>query len=125
MEQSVCREMIADSIELVTRANYFDGVIALAACDKTIPGCLMPISRSDAVGITLYGGTILPGNRPGRDEYLTQQSAFEAGAIGNAALGGISVVCSRVKGAGVEPRGSLIGQPRFGRWMDAGSMGSY
>ena len=34
----------------------------------------MPIARTDAVGITLYGGTILPGNRPGHDEYLTQQS---------------------------------------------------
>ncbi len=44
----------------------------------------MPIARADAVGVTLYGGTILPGNRPGHDgtvhprEYLTQQSAFEA-----------------------------------------------
>src|SRR5450432_4862822 len=47
----ISREMIADSIELVARANYFDGIIALAACDKTMPGTLMALVRLDIPGI--------------------------------------------------------------------------
>ncbi|RMG73203.1 MAG: dihydroxy-acid dehydratase, partial [Chloroflexi bacterium] len=57
----ISREMIADSIELVTRANYFDGIIALSSCDKTIPGTIMALIRLDIPGLMLYGGTIMPG----------------------------------------------------------------
>src|SRR5690606_4049810 len=72
----ISREMIADSIELVTRANYFDGVIALAACDKTIPGTIMALIRLNIPSLMLYGGSIMPGNLRGKD--LTVQSVFEA-----------------------------------------------
>ncbi len=57
----ISREMIADSIELVARGNYFDGVIALAACDKTMPGTIMSLIRLDVPSLMLYGGSILPG----------------------------------------------------------------
>ncbi|MBZ0299225.1 MAG: dihydroxy-acid dehydratase, partial [Anaerolineae bacterium] len=63
----VSREMIADSIELVTRANYFDGVIALSSCDKTIPGTIMALIRLNIPSLMLYGGTIMPGHYNGKD----------------------------------------------------------
>ncbi len=72
----ISREMIADSIELVARANYFDGVIALAACDKTMPGTIMALIRLNVPSLMLYGGTIMPGHYKGRD--LTVQDVFEA-----------------------------------------------
>ncbi|MFW5691568.1 MAG: dihydroxy-acid dehydratase [Chloroflexota bacterium] len=61
----ISRDMIADSIELVTRANYFDGVIALSSCDKTIPGTIMALIRLDIPALMLYGGTIMPGKFEG------------------------------------------------------------
>ncbi len=82
----ISREMIADSIELVTRANYFDGVIALSSCDKTIPGTIMALIRLDIPSLMLYGGSIAPGNYRGKD--ITIQQVFEA--IGAYANGRIS-----------------------------------
>src|SRR3954449_8975351 len=72
----VSREVIADSIELVGRGHMFDAVIALAACDKTIPGCAMGLIRLDVPGFVLYGGSIAPGRFEGRD--VTIQDVFEA-----------------------------------------------
>ncbi|MCL4879219.1 MAG: dihydroxy-acid dehydratase [Anaerolineae bacterium] len=72
----VSREVIADSIELVTRANMLDGVIALSACDKTIPGTIMALIRLNLPSLMLYGGTIMPGNYQGKD--LDVVSVFEA-----------------------------------------------
>jgi dihydroxy-acid dehydratase len=63
----ISREVIADSIELITRANYFDGIVAISSCDKTIPGTIMALIRLDIPGLMIYGGTIAPGsidNRP-------------------------------------------------------------
>jgi dihydroxy-acid dehydratase len=82
----ISREMIADSIELVARANYFDGVIALSSCDKTIPGTIMALLRLDLPSLMIYGGSIAPGRHNGRD--LTVQDVFEA--IGAVAKGTIS-----------------------------------
>src|SRR5690606_25293569 len=82
----ISREMIADSIELVARANYFDGVIALSSCDKTIPGTIMALLRLDLPSLMIYGGSIAPGHHNGRD--LTVQDVFEA--IGAVAKGAIS-----------------------------------
>ncbi len=59
----ISRELIADSIELVARANYLDGVIALSSCDKTIPGTIMALIRLNVPSLMLYGGTIAPGKR--------------------------------------------------------------
>ncbi len=82
----ISRELIADSIELVARANYLDGIIALAACDKTIPGTIMALIRLDVPSLMLYGGSIAPGHYNGRD--LTVQDVFEA--IGAYASGKIT-----------------------------------
>src|SRR6478609_6810499 len=62
----VSRDLIADSIELVARGHMFDGVIALVACDKTIPGAAMALLRLNVPGVILYGGTIMPGEHNGR-----------------------------------------------------------
>jgi len=72
----VSRELIADSIELMVRGHMFDGVVALVACDKTIPGAAMALLRLNIPGVVLYGGSILPGKHNGRD--LTIQDVFEA-----------------------------------------------
>jgi dihydroxy-acid dehydratase len=72
----ISREVIADSIELVTRGNAFDAVICLVGCDKTIPGAAMALARLDVPGLVLYGGSIAPGHVDGRD--VTIQDVFEA-----------------------------------------------
>src|SRR5436189_4265244 len=82
----VSREVIADSIELVSRGHMFDGVIALVGCDKTMPGGAMALLRLNVPGIVLYGGSILPGKHKGVD--LTIQDVFEA--VGANAAGRIS-----------------------------------
>jgi dihydroxy-acid dehydratase len=81
----VSREVIADSIELVARGYGFDAVVALVACDKTIPGAGMALLRLNIPGIVLYGGSIAPGRYKGRD--LTIGDVFEA--IGEHAAGKI------------------------------------
>ncbi|MDP8982407.1 MAG: dihydroxy-acid dehydratase [Acidobacteriota bacterium] len=82
----VSREVIADSIELVARGHMFDGIVALVACDKTIPGAAMALLRLNIPSLVLYGGSILPGRYKGRD--LSVQDVFEA--IGANAAGKIS-----------------------------------
>jgi dihydroxy-acid dehydratase len=72
----VSREVIADSIELVARGHYFDAVIALSGCDKTIPGTVMALARLNVPGLMLYGGSIPPGRFKDRD--VTIQEVFEA-----------------------------------------------
>jgi dihydroxy-acid dehydratase len=72
----VSREVIADSIELVARANQFDALVILVGCDKTIPGAAMALARLDVPGLVLYGGSIAPGRWQGRD--VTIQDVFEA-----------------------------------------------
>jgi dihydroxy-acid dehydratase len=72
----ISREVIADSIELVTRANYFDGIVALSGCDKTIPGTVMALARLNIPGLMLYGGPIRPGRYEGRD--ISIQDMYEA-----------------------------------------------
>jgi dihydroxy-acid dehydratase len=81
----VSRELIADSIELVARAYGFDAIVALVACDKTIPAAGMALLRLDVPGLVLYGGSIAPGRYKGRD--LTIGDVFEA--IGQHAAGTI------------------------------------
>lgn len=82
----VSREIIADSIELAARSYMFDGLIALVACDKTIPGGAMGLARVNVPSVLLYGGSILPGQVDGVD--ITIQDVFEA--VGAHAAGKIS-----------------------------------
>ena len=72
----VSREVIADSIELVTRGNLLDGLIVLVGCDKTIPGGAMALARLNIPGLILYGGSIAPGQFEGHS--VTIQDVFEA-----------------------------------------------
>lgn len=72
----VSRDIIADSIEAVCGAHYYDGLIALPGCDKNMPGSLIAMGRLNRPAIMVYGGTIAPGHYKGQD--LNIISAFEA-----------------------------------------------
>jgi dihydroxy-acid dehydratase len=72
----VSRDIIADSIEAVCGAQYYDGIIALPGCDKNMPGSLIAMGRLNRPAIMVYGGTIKPGHWKGED--LNIVSAFEA-----------------------------------------------
>jgi dihydroxy-acid dehydratase len=82
----VSREVIADSVELMVHAERLDGIVAIAGCDKSLPGMLMACARLNVPAAFLYGGTILPGHFQGRD--VTVQDVFEA--IGANAAGTMS-----------------------------------
>ncbi len=98
----VSREVIADSIELVTRGNLFDALIVLVGCDKTIPGGIMALARLNIPGLILYGGSIAPGQFEGHS--VTIQDVFEAvgmharGTMTDAQLNALE--CSACPGAG-------------------------
>jgi dihydroxy-acid dehydratase len=72
----VSREIIADSIEAVTAAEGFDGLVTVGGCDKNMPGCLIAMARLNRPSVFVYGGTILPGCLNGRS--LDIVSIFEA-----------------------------------------------
>ncbi len=72
----VSREIIADSIEAVVGAHYYDGIIAMVGCDKNMPGSVMAMGRLNRPSIMVYGGTIHSGKYKG--ESLNIVSAFEA-----------------------------------------------
>jgi dihydroxy-acid dehydratase len=72
----VSREVIADSVEAVTAAHYYDGLVTIAGCDKNMPGMTMAMIRLDRPSIMVYGGTIASGNYKGKK--LNIVSAFEA-----------------------------------------------
>ena len=79
----VSREVIADSIETVTGAQGFDGVVAIGGCDKNMPGCMIALARLNRPSIFVYGGTIKPGK--GHTDIV---SVFEA--VGGVAAGTVS-----------------------------------
>jgi dihydroxy-acid dehydratase len=99
----VSREVIADSIELVGRGHYFDAVVALSGCDKTIPGTVMALARLNVPAVMLYGGSIPPGRFQGHD--VTIQDVFEAvgahaaGTMTDAELAELESVASPGAGA--------------------------
>ncbi|MEP6616813.1 MAG: dihydroxy-acid dehydratase [Ginsengibacter sp.] len=72
----VSRDIIADSIETVCGAQYYDALIAVPGCDKNMPGSLIAMGRLNRPSIMVYGGTIAPGHYKGQD--LNIVSAFEA-----------------------------------------------
>ncbi len=82
----VSREVIADSIEVVTFGERMDGLITVAGCDKNMPGCMMAIARLNVPSIFIYGGTIMPGQYLGNDVNI--QDVFEA--VGAYAKGSIT-----------------------------------
>ena len=72
----ISREVIADSIETIVKAQYYDGLITVVGCDKNMPGAMMAIGRINRPSILVYGGTIKSGKW--KDEKLNIVSAFEA-----------------------------------------------
>ena len=79
----ISREIVADSIELVARGHYFDALVAISGCDKTIPGTVMALARLDIPSLMIYGGSIAPGQYENHD--VTIQDVFEA--VGKHAAG--------------------------------------
>lgn len=79
----VSREVIADSIETVSSAQGFDGVVAFGGCDKNMPGCMIAFARLNRPSIFVYGGTIKPGKK-----HRDIVSVFEA--VGGVAAGKVS-----------------------------------
>lgn len=83
----ISRDLITDSIELMARAYYFDALVCLAGCDKTIPAAGLALARLNLPGVVLYGGTIMPGHWRGKDYAVG--SIFEA--IGMVSAGKMSL----------------------------------
>ena len=96
------REVIADSIETVSGAERFDGLVAIGGCDKNMPGCLIAMARLNIPAVFVYGGTIMPGKWKGKDIDIV--SIFEA--VGQYNAGKISkedfhgIECHACPGAG-------------------------
>ncbi|QHT71024.1 dihydroxy-acid dehydratase [Rhodocytophaga rosea] len=96
------RDIIADSIETISGAHYYDGLITVVGCDKNMPGAIMAMSRLNRPSLMVYGGTIKSGLY--KDEKLNIVSAFEA--LGKKAAGTISeqdfkeVIKRSIPGAG-------------------------
>ncbi len=102
----VSREIIADSVEVVTIAERFDGLVAIAGCDKSLPGMLMGLARLDLPSVFLYGGTIMPGHVDDRD--VTIQDVFEG--VGAHARGKMSAAALRkLEGLACPGAGSCAG----------------
>ena len=72
----VSREVIADSIETVCFAERYDGLVAVAGCDKSLPGSMMAMARLNIPSVFIYGGSIMPGSWRGEDIQI--QNVFEA-----------------------------------------------
>jgi dihydroxy-acid dehydratase len=79
----ISREVVADSIELVTRGHLLDALVCVSGCDKTIPGTVMALARLDIPGLMVYGGSIMPGRFQDRD--VTIGDVYEA--VGKHAVG--------------------------------------
>ena len=96
------REVIADSIETVSGAERFDGLVAIGGCDKNMPGCVIAMARLNIPSVFVYGGTIMPGKYKGKDIDIV--SIFEA--VGQYSAGKISkedlyqIECRACPGAG-------------------------
>jgi dihydroxy-acid dehydratase len=71
------RDLIADSIETVMGAQWYDGLVAIPGCDKNMPGCVMAMARLDRPAMMIYGGTIKPG-RGRKGDVLDIVSAFQS-----------------------------------------------
>eukprot|EP00614_Pseudopedinella_elastica_P026812 CAMPEP_0172616102 /NCGR_PEP_ID=MMETSP1068-20121228/62706_1 /TAXON_ID=35684 /ORGANISM="Pseudopedinella elastica, Strain CCMP716" /LENGTH=600 /DNA_ID=CAMNT_0013421435 /DNA_START=129 /DNA_END=1931 /DNA_ORIENTATION=- len=72
------RDLIADSIETVMGAQWYDGLVALPGCDKNMPGCVMAMARLNRPSVMVYGGTIRAGKQPSTGDSLDIVSAFQS-----------------------------------------------
>src|SRR5690606_19299539 len=99
----ISRELIADSVEASTRGHQWDGIFAIGACDKNLPGLMMRIVRCNAPGVLVHGGSALPGQSEGRDTNVV--TTYEtigkvlAGGASEAELAAISRACLPTAGS--------------------------
>ena len=82
----ISREVIADSVELVSFGERMDGLVTIGGCDKNMPGMMMAMIRTDLPSVFVYGGSIMPGEHDGRE--ITSQNVFEG--VGAVAQGEMS-----------------------------------
>ena len=108
----VSREVIADSIEAVTAAQGFDGLVTIGGCDKNMPGCVIAMARLDRPSVFVYGGTIQPG--PKRRDIV---SVFEA-------VGGVSAGSVSMEELGEVERTAIPGPGACGGMYTANTMAS-
>ncbi len=103
----VSREIIADSIEAVTLAHGYDGLIGFAACDKTLPGIMMAMLRVNRPSVFVYGGAALPGRWRGKDIAIVD--VYEG--VGKVYAGEMSEAdLTELEHVGVPTVGSCAGQ---------------
>lgn len=103
----VSREIIADSIETVASAHAYDGLIGFAACDKTLPGIMMAMTRLNLPSVFVYGGAALPGRWRGKDVGIVD--VYEG--VGRVYAGELSEhELTDLEHAGVPTIGSCAGQ---------------
>lgn len=98
------RELIADSIEVAVRGHAYDGLVAFAGCDKTLPGTLMAMVRLNVPAVFVYGGSMLPGHSPdGRENTVLTAiegvGHYQKGDITLAQLGAIEHTCAMTVGS--------------------------
>lgn len=106
----ISRELIADSVEASTRGHQWDGIFAIGACDKNLPGLMMGIVRCNVPGVFVHGGSALPGQMPGADGAdLNAVNTYEA--IGKVLAGAATAEdLDRVSHACLPSAGSCAGQ---------------
>ncbi len=99
----VSRELIADSVEASTQAHQWDGIFAIGACDKNLPGLMMGIVRCNVPGVFVHGGAALPGHFRGHDVHVgdTYETVGKvlAGEASTEELSAISHACLPTAGA--------------------------
>ena len=99
----VSRELIADSVEAVMRGHMYDGLVAFAGCDKTLPGMMMAMARLNCPSVFVYGGAMLPGHWRGKDATILTSyegvGAVLAGQMTEAELDELEHVCAPTVGS--------------------------
>lgn len=101
----VSRETIADSVELMVRGHAYDGLVGFAGCDKTLPGIMMGMVRTNVPSVFVYGGSMLPGVNPenGQDSTILNTieavGRYQSGTISLEQLRGIECSSSPTAGA--------------------------
>jgi dihydroxy-acid dehydratase len=99
----VSREVIADSVELVIRGHAYDGLVAFAGCDKTLPAMMMAMLRVNVPAVFVYGGATLPGQASGREatvlDTIEAVGRFQKGAIAIQDLDAIERGCLPTAGS--------------------------
>lgn len=99
----VSREIIADSVEAVTRAHCYDALVGFGGCDKTLPGIIMGMVRLNLPSVFLYGGSALPGKHKGYDVTILDVheavGSVMAGTMSEEELNAIEHVCLPTAGA--------------------------